>query len=208
MKDKNTNVAKVLDFLHTIENLKSTIRAIETQTGRQESSAEHSWRLAVMVMVVSKEINLDIDAGRAIKMALIHDVVEAIVGDTNHVDIEKNIVSKDDKRKLEFEAINVLYKKLPQDAGDEVFELWNEYEDCVTVEANFVKALDKLETLTQLAETGYTFYGNDAKYIPCYADKYVSEIPELIPLLRLVKSELKEEFKKGDIEWKEDYDKI
>jgi hypothetical protein len=76
-----------------------------------------------------------------------------------------------------------------------------------TKEAMFVKALDKIETLTQLVETGYTIY-DKPQFIANYANKAVNKYPELLPLLKIVKRKLKEEFIKGNIERKEEYNTV
>ena len=68
------NLEKIFDFLKAIEKLKSTLRYSKTSSGRQESSAEHSWRLALLVPIIAKEYNLDINAEQCIKLALVHDL--------------------------------------------------------------------------------------------------------------------------------------
>lgn len=65
-------------FIQLMEQLKNELRHSWTSTGRQESVAEHSWRLCLMVMTFAPELEHPIDVNRAIKMALIHDCVEAI----------------------------------------------------------------------------------------------------------------------------------
>ena len=68
------NLEKIFDFLHKIENLKSTLRYNKTTSGRNESSAEHSWRLALITLIIADELRLSIDVNRAIKIALVHDL--------------------------------------------------------------------------------------------------------------------------------------
>ena len=74
------NQRTYIDFLNKIGKLKCITRHSWTSSGRQESVAEHSWRLAVMAMLCADEYpNLDIN--KVIKMCLIHDFGEAITGD-------------------------------------------------------------------------------------------------------------------------------
>lgn len=119
--------------------------------------------------------------------------------------IKKGIISKKEKYKNELQAINKIKKSLPGILGKEIHNLWLEYEKGKTKEAKFVKALDKLETLTQTIELGHKEY-TYPEYIPNYADKEVSNCPELLEMYKVLKNKLKLEFKKGDIDWQEEYE--
>lgn len=199
------NLNKVFDFLHQIEALKSTLRYCVTKTGRQESTAEHSWRLALTTFIVAKELKLDLDVSHAVKVALVHDIAESITGDIDYIKIQRGEVTKEEKQKLEIEAINKLQTLLPNELGKEIYELWREYEDSLTKEARFIKALDKIETLTQLVESGYKTYDN-IDLIANYADNAVKNFPELANMLKILKQKLKKEYEKGNFPWKEEYD--
>lgn len=198
---------KIFDFLHKVEKLKSTLRYNQTSSGRTESSAEHSWRLTLMVFVFAEELQLDVDCNRAMKIAIVHDIAESITGDIDAVKIHDGRMSKEEKEKMELVAMNELKNILSDDLGLNIYNLWQEYEIGETREAKFVKALDKIETLTQLYEAGNKFYDRP-DFIANYANKAVQNFPELIDALMIVKRKLKEEYKKGNIEWKEEYDKI
>lgn len=201
----NDNLEKIFDFLHLVENLKSTLRYNFTKTGRKESSAEHSWRLSLMLFVLIKELKIAVDAERAVKIALVHDLAEAITGDIDAVLVAEGKASKQDKQKLELEAMAKIKATLPQEIGEEIYSLWREYEDASTKEVKCVKAVDKLETLTQLIEAGYKTY-DKPQFIANYADKAVANFPELKEALIIIKRKLKEEFAKGGIPWEEKYD--
>lgn len=198
---------KIFAFLHKVEKLKSTLRYNQTSDGRTESSAEHSWRLSLMVFMFVEELQLEIDCNRAMKIAIVHDIAESITGDIDAVKISDGEISKEEKNKMEVGAMEKLRVTLPHKLGDDVYILWNEYEEGKTSEAKFVKALDKIETLTQLYEAGYEFYDRP-EFIPNYADKAVKNFPELIDALMMVKQKLKSEYLKGNIDWKERYDNI
>jgi len=206
-EDKEVDTEKIFDFLHQIENLKNTLRWNKTSNGRQESTAEHSWRLAIMALVVSKELNLKIDINHAIQIALAHDIAEAITGDIDYSNIANGKILKTQKEKLELDAMQKLKKSLPENIGVEIIGLWKEYEECKTEEAKFIKALDKLETTTQQVEMGFKHY-DQHNLIATYPNKAMQYYPALKPVWKIVKKELKEEFKKGNIPWKEEYDKI
>ncbi|MFA6184279.1 MAG: HD domain-containing protein [Parcubacteria group bacterium] len=201
------NLEKIFNFLHKIENLKSTLRYNKTTSGRKESTAEHSWRLALITFIIADELKLDIDVNKAIKIALVHDLAEALTGDIDAILIAEGKFSKDEKEKQEIGAIIKLQETLPEVIGKEISDLWHEYNNCKTSEAKFVKALDKIETLTQLAESGYKIY-DKPEFIANYANKSVKLFPELSEMLKIVKRKLKAEFDKGNIEWKEEYNSL
>lgn len=201
------NLEKIFNFLHKVEKLKSTLRYNQTSEGRKESSAEHSWRLSLMVFVVARELKMKLDIDKAIRIAIAHDLAEALTGDIDAVKIAEGRATKADKEKLELDAMEKLKETLPEEIGREIYGLWNEYEAGETTEARFVKALDKIETLTQLYEAGYKFY-DKPEFIANYADKAVKNIPELTDILKIVKRKIKEEFAKGNIPWYKKYEEI
>lgn len=104
-----------------------------------ESVADHSWSTAFNVLIHAPE---GMNTEKALKMALIHDIGEAEIGDIAYraVDVEKE-VSEEEKEKMENEAVEQLSKAL----GDEVFDLWKEYEERETKEAQFVKDMDLID---------------------------------------------------------------
>jgi putative hydrolase of HD superfamily len=206
-QNNSGDLEKIFDFLHKIENLKSTLRYNKTTSGRKESSAEHSWRLALITFILADELKLNIDVHKSIKIALVHDLAEALTGDIDAILIAEGKFSKEEKDRQEIEAIMNLQKTLPEVIGKEISDLWHEYNDCETKEAKFVKALDKIETLTQLAESGHKIY-DKPEFIANYANKSVKSFPELLDMLKIVKRKLKAEFDKGNIEWKDEYDSL
>lgn len=141
----NGNVGKILEMLHVAEQLKQELRHSWLANGRQESSAEHSWRLALMVLLMGPETKLEMDLPKALKMAVIHDLVEAEAYDIPAFEHGR----AEEKRRAE-SAAAVKYKSLlDSQAGDEIYNLWAEYEEQESVEAKFIKALDKLEVRIQ-----------------------------------------------------------
>jgi putative hydrolase of HD superfamily len=204
MAENNQNLEKIFDFLHKIESLKSTLRYPLTKSGRQESAADHSWRLSLMCFVVAKELNLEINIEHAIKIAIVHDIAESITGDIDYIQIVEKKISKEEKQKLELSAMKEIKATLPLKTSEEIYELWLEYEEAKTREAKFIKAMDKLETLTQFCEAGYKIYDRH-EIIASYANKAVDAFPELKGMLKILKEKLKKEFEKGNFEWKEEY---
>ena len=129
-----------LNFLNIIEKLKCNTRHSWTSNGRRESVAEHSWRLAVMALLCKDEYP-DINIDKVIKMALIHDLGEAVTGDvpafykTNADELN------------ETNAIQSLLNNLPSEFQNEFSQLFNEMSTLSSPEAKLLKALDNLEAV-------------------------------------------------------------
>lgn len=203
-----TDIGKIMGFLKEAGRLKETYRFSEAEALKEkESSAAHSWRLSLMAILVAKELRLEIDMEKALKIAIVHDVGEAIAGDVDYRLIHEGKITKEEKHAAELAAIHKLEHMLPESLGAEIYTLWKEYEEHATREARFIKALDKLETLSYVIENGYQCM-DVPEMIATYADKPVSEFPELIPVLREIKARLKAEFEKGGYDWKDSYESI
>jgi len=129
-----------IDFLNKIEKLKCNTRHSWTSSGRQESVAEHSWRLAVMAMLCADEYP-ELDINKVIKMCLIHDFGEAITGDipaffkTAQNELDEDV------------AVTKLLSVLPADTQTELQSLFDEMNARETPEAKLFKSLDNLEAL-------------------------------------------------------------
>ncbi|MCZ4279884.1 HD domain-containing protein [Kiloniella laminariae] len=133
-----------LEFLREAERLKSVLRSGFTSTGRAESTAEHSWRLCLMVITFADELG-DLDLLKVLRMCVIHDLGEAIHGDVPAVD--QHLFP--DKSVQEREDLLQLSSTLDDALRASILALWDEYEEAATPEAKAVKALDKLETILQ-----------------------------------------------------------
>lgn len=138
------NIDKVIRFIKEIENLKSVTRTAWTKTGRRESTAEHSWRLAMLLMVLREDFK-DLDIDKAIKMSLVHDLGELYDGDIS----AKLQNDNDNKAYMEEKAMRRMLTTLPDGISEKIYDLWKEYNECSTKEAKLVKAMDKLETIVQ-----------------------------------------------------------
>ncbi|WP_343561218.1 HD domain-containing protein [Kiloniella sp. b19] len=134
----------VLDFLRAAEQLKNTLRSSKTSSGRQESTAEHTWRLCLMVLLLEADYP-EMDMLRLLKICIVHDLGEAVGGDIAAVDQVEG-VNKAVQERRDFMS---LLKPLPGELQKELLELWDEYEAAVSPEARLAKALDKMETLLQ-----------------------------------------------------------
>ena len=80
-------LASRLAFVYELDKLKTVLRqSMLTDNSRQENSAEHSWHLAMTAMALAPLADEPIDVGRAIKILLVHDVVEIDAGDAWELD--------------------------------------------------------------------------------------------------------------------------
>jgi putative hydrolase of HD superfamily len=140
----------ILDFLRGAEKLKSTLRTCYASTGRQESVAEHSWRLALLAMLLRHEFP-ELDDGKVLRMCLIHDLGEAIGGDIPAPEQARRREEDPSAGKAvqERRDLLTLLEPLPPALQREITMLWDEYEAAASPEARLVKALDKLETILQ-----------------------------------------------------------
>jgi putative hydrolase of HD superfamily len=135
-----------------------------------ESVADHTFRVALLAwLAAAAEPGLDRD--RVLKLALIHDLAEAVTGDLppydpavladaadadratilnrRHVRSEARAAAK---RAAEAAAMADLLEDLPEGPAGELGELWRELEEGTSAEARFVKQSDKLETYLQSRE--------------------------------------------------------
>jgi putative hydrolase of HD superfamily len=203
-----TELEKLFDFLHIAGKLKTTLRYAEINSNaRRESTADHSWRLSLMVFMIWQELSLNLNVNKAMEIALVHDLAESLTGDIDALVIARGEISIEEKNIKELQAMITIKNILSKDMGEKIFELWQEYEEGITEEAKFVKALDKLETITQLIELGYKVY-DAPDFIPTYADKHIEKFPKLTPMLRVIKTKLKAEYKKGNLKWEKSYNKF
>lgn len=133
---------KQLSFLMEIDRQKEVIRQTYLSDGsRKETDAEHAWHLAMMCMVLSEYANEPIDVPRTIMMLLAHDLVEIDAGDTYAYDTEGNAT----KRQREEKAAERIYGMLPEEQGNTLRMLWEEFEAMETPEAKFANAMDKIQ---------------------------------------------------------------
>lgn len=140
MNDPTTALPDAVKFLENIDALKDTYRKCLVMSGkREESTAEHSFSLAMAVLCLSRFSNQKIDLIKTLKMALFHDLAEALVGDTFHYD--KGTSAPEIS---EGEALRQLLKPIEQtDLAAEVYDLWNEFENGSGPEAVFLRGIDR-----------------------------------------------------------------
>ena len=131
-------------FILEIDKLKSVIRQSYLLDGsRQENSAEHSWHVVLMGLLLAEYAEQPVDLLRMMKMLLIHDIIEIDAGDTYCYD-EAGVT---DQSSREDPAAERLFDLLPEDQKEEFRELWTEFEERSTAEAKFAATIDRLMPL-------------------------------------------------------------
>ncbi|EHQ26426.1 HD domain-containing protein [Mucilaginibacter paludis] len=139
---------KILDFLHFTENLKKLTRHSWLSDGRQESVAEHTWRISIMFILVEPHLGIKVDSLKTLEMIVIHDIIEIIAGDVWAFDAF-NKETRELKIQREMAAIDEIRKTLDNETGEKFHALWHEFEAKETNEAKVANALDKLEAQIQ-----------------------------------------------------------
>jgi putative hydrolase of HD superfamily len=126
-------------FLMELDKLKSVFRqSYISDLTRYENTAEHSWHLALALLSLKEELNIDIDIAKTVKMALVHDICEIGAGDISIYDPERS------KNKLNERSYIVQLSEMPLNFASEIKELWEEFEEQSTKESRWVKVADRL----------------------------------------------------------------
>ena len=141
--EKN-RLEKQIDFILEADKEKNIIRQTHLSgNGRCENDAEHAWHMAIMVHLLKEYANEEIDVAKAMLMALIHDIVEIDAGDTYAYDLK----GRETKKMREEQAAERIFGLLPEDQGEELKNLFQEYEASESPEARFVRAIDNFQPL-------------------------------------------------------------
>lgn len=151
-----------LDFLLELDKLKAILRKTRPKDfTRYENSAEHSWHVALMAMLLAEYAEPQVDVNRVVKMLLLHDIVEIDADDTFLYD-EAAAVAKAGKEERAAERI---FGLLPEAQKAEFIALWREYEDRETAEGRFAYAMDRLLPMLQnLANQGASWLENGVRF--------------------------------------------
>lgn len=137
---------ELLEILHLSEGLKDATRHCYTSGGRRESVAEHSWRLALMALLLRDRFP-EADMDRVVSMCLIHDFGECFTGDI------PTFLKTEEDRNREGDLLARWVDTLPQPLQGELRDLFSEMEARETVEAKIWKALDGMEAVIQHNES-------------------------------------------------------
>lgn len=140
------DLEKCFEFILEVEKLKAVTRKVKPLgLNRYENSAEHSWQIALLALVLAKESNQPVNIERVIKILLVHDIGEIDANDVFFFD-EAGRESVKDK---ELQSVTRIFGILPEETGAEFLELWKEFENGETEEAKFARAIDRMMPVLQ-----------------------------------------------------------
>ena len=151
-----------IEFILEIDKLKHVLRqTILMDKSRRENSAEHSWHIALTVMILSEYAGEEgVDFFRVMKILLVHDLIEIDAGDTYCYDDR----GRKDQAERENAAADRIFNILPPDQARMFRELWDEFEERKTPESRFANALDRVQPFLQNYFTrGITWQENAIK---------------------------------------------
>ncbi len=142
---------RIFEFLKLAEQLKAVYRsAWLTDGSRRENDAEHMWHMALFALLFHRELGVEADLGRTLELILCHDLVEVLAGDCNVYDTAARAAQAE----REEAAARELFAVLPDDLRDWVDTCWREFEAAATPEAQFAKAMDRLQAMAQNCFSG------------------------------------------------------
>ena len=156
----NMRLDQQLKFSAEIDKMTNVYRRTLLVSGeRRENDAEHSWHVAVMALLFEEYCVEEPNVERAIKMLVVHDLIEIYAGDTFAYDVKGN----ESKAEREAAAADKLYSQLPPEQGSELKALWEEFDGMETVDAKYAACLDRIQPLLHNTLTeGHTWQNNGA----------------------------------------------
>ena len=151
----NIRLDQQLKFVAEIDKMTQIFRRTMLVDGsRRENDAEHSWHIAVMALLFTEYVKHKPDVGRAVKMLVVHDLIEIYAGDTFAFDVEGNKT----KEQNEAAAADKLFAQLPSEQGAEIRALWEEFDDMKTPDSIYANCMDRIQPfLHNTLTTGATW---------------------------------------------------
>ncbi len=181
-------IEEILAFSKLIGKLKKIERTgwvTWAKIENPESVAEHIFRTAVLGLIVAdmKKLNTE----RIVRMCLLHDLPEAIIGDWDPMAKKKLGIEK--WKAKEKEALDKLLSILPKTIREKYFDAWSEFEEMKTPEAKIVRQLDRLEMIIQALEYLEEGYKEEdlKEFFDWHADEFTDA--DLKKIFTLVNSE-------------------
>ena len=166
-----------LKFTAEIDKMTGILRrTLLVDRSRRENDAEHSWHIAVMAMLFEEYAVEKVDVSRAVKMCVVHDLVEIDAGDTFAYDVKGN----EDKAERESMAADKLFGQLPKEQGQMIRNLWEEFDAMETPDAKYAACLDRIQPFLHNTLTdGHTWA--DGKTSRAAVEKRMVIVKEFMP---------------------------
>lgn len=138
-------LANFFNFVIELKRIKRSGWVNKVKVENPESVADHIYAMSTIVMVFSDILGMRTE--RAVKMAILHDLAESIIGD-----FEPGEISSKEKRIRETEAFDYIMEYLPLQTREEYADIWKEYLGNKTDIAQLVHGVDRLEMAFQAKE--------------------------------------------------------
>lgn len=193
-------ITSILKVLALSERLKFELRHSYTSSGRQESVAEHSWRMSLMAVLIEPLLQQPIDIARLLKMIILHDLVEAEARDISALDVLRNPKIKLAKIEKEKQAIENLRLALKETNGQEIYDLFYEFEEKQTYESKVANALDKLEVQLQHNHADFSTWEEIEHDMSYMMNKYVVFDPTLFELKNQIEKQAEDKMQSNGID--------
>jgi len=140
------NMLKKMDFILELDKLKAILRKSKPLgLDRYENSAEHSWHVCMLAMVLTEDASPKVDSFKVIKMLLLHDIVEIDAGDVLVYDTKKRA----EAYAKELQAAKRIFGLLPKHLKEEFLDIWIEFEKGISKESLFAQAIDRVIPVLQ-----------------------------------------------------------
>ena len=177
IQSSNLRLDQQLRFTAEIDKMTSILRRTMLIDGsRRENDAEHSWHIAVMAMIFEEYAAEPVDVSRAVKMCVVHDLIEIYAGDTFAYDAAGNA----DKAEREAAAADKLFVQLPSEQGSEIRSLWEEFDAMQTPDAKYAACMDRLQPFLHNTLTGGHTWGESGT-VRASVEKRMAIIKDFMP---------------------------
>jgi putative hydrolases of HD superfamily len=147
-KEATSTPVQLLSFFESVVRLKSVKRAgwvLKAGISNPESVSDHTYSMCAIGMILSDMLGLDTE--RVMKMIIIHDLAESIIGDYMPGEITRKKKRIDERKAM----TSILYQ-MPVAIRSNYKGIWEEYQLNKTQVAKFVHKLDKLEMAMQATQ--------------------------------------------------------
>ncbi len=144
-KNKLKNICDFYAITHKLKNVLRTGWVIwKVKAERIESVAEHIYGTQMLAFVINSEFELGLDIEKVCLMLAMHELGETIVGDISVVDVVAGKITKEEKHRIETEAVLKILEPLKD--KERISDIFDEFEESQTSEAKFAHNIDKLES--------------------------------------------------------------
>ncbi len=144
------DLERIIQFITEMDKLKAVLRRTKpVGLDRYENSAEHSWQVSLLALLLAPHARLPVDPAHVVELLLIHDIPEIDSGD--------QIVYQargDARVAAERQGARRIFGMLPEPRASWCMSRWEEYEARQSNEAVFAYAVDRLMPVLQNLENG------------------------------------------------------